>query len=897
MSWWRRLVRRSEMEQHLDAELRFHFDGLVADNLRAGMSEPEARRSARLQFGGVEQVKEECRDARGMRWLESTLQDLRFAIRSFRKNPGFTITMLATLALGIGANVSIFSVVNTILLKPLKAPAADRIVQVMDTFQGNPSRTPGLPEFEVWRQQTQIFENVSAYRLDLVNSTGTSNPELLPVARVSSGFFQLFGVPILHGRAFSEEEDRPGGARVVLLSYEFWERRFGNNPQVIGNALTLGQDSYTIIGILSRGFDTEQFGQVPDAWVPFQIDPDTPEHGSFCFVAARLKDGVTTARAISQLEPVAEEYRQKFPGYTKKFGFTVQPLREAMVSDVRLSLLVLSGAVIFVLMIACSNATNLLLVRAEGRRREIAIRAAIGGGPRRIIRQLLTESVLLSLAGGAFGLGLGLFGIRSLLKFYPSAPLVAALNPINLPRVGQEGSALAVDWRIVIFTFLLSLLTGILFGILLALQASQVDLNAPLKEGAGRSGIGPHQNRIRALLVVSEMTLAVLMCVGAVLLIRTYVLLRSVNPGFEAHNVLTMQMSLTATRFEKTAEMDRLVRDGVERISALPGVEAVSSACCLPLETVWQLPFIIAGRPLNGVSHGYAGWTFISPQYFAAFRVPVLRGRAFTERDNQQAPRVVIINQAMAHLLSPQGDPLKEQLIIGRGMRPEYEKDSARQIIGVVGDIRDQSLNRNPRPAMYVPIAQLPDEVNIVNLRLLPVAWFIRTTVEPHSLSASIQNQLRQASGDLPLASIRSMDDIESRSLARQSFSMLLMTIFASSALLLAAIGIYGLLAYSVQQRTQEIGIRLALGAEPGTVRNMILLQGMRLALAGVVIGIAAALGLTRVLASFLFGVQPRDPLVLIAVPILLTAVALLACYIPARRATRINSLEALRWE
>jgi len=521
----------------------------------------------------------------------------------------------------------------------------------------------------------------------------------------------------------------------------------------------------------------------------------------------------------------------------------------------------------------------------------------MGGGPGRIMRQLITESLVLSAAGGTFGLLMGFYGIRVLLRFYPSAPLVAAWNPINLPRIGQAGSAVAVDWRVVVFTILVSMLTGLLFGTLPALQASRVDLNVPLKEGGGRSGTSLRQNKVRALLVISEMTLAFVMLVGALLLIRTYVNLRSVDPGFDGHDVLTMQMSLAATRFERTAEMDRLVRDGAQRISALPGVETVGAACCLPLETVWQLPFIVVGRPLNGLFHGYAGWTFISPKYFDAFHVPVFRGRAFTDGDSALAPKVVIINETMARLLSPKGDPLNERLIIGRGMRPEYEKDTARQIVGVVGDIRDQSLNRRPRPAMYVPLAQLPDEINIINLRLLPIAWFIRTRVEPQALGTLIQNELRQASGGLPVASIRSMDEIERRSLARQNFSMLLMTIFASTAVLLAAIGIYGLMAYSVQQWTQEIGIRMALGAQPGSVRNMVLLQGMWLALIGVAIGIGAALGLTRLLGSFLFGVQPRDPLVFIAVPILLTAAALLACYLPARRATRINPLEALRWD
>ena len=897
MNWWRRLLKRGEMERHLDAELRFHFDGLVADNLRAGMSEPEACRSARLEFGGVEQVKEECRDARGTRLVEDLWQDLLFALRTLHKSPGFAIAVIGTLALGIGASIGIFSVVDTILLKPLRAPAADRIVRIMDSFQGVPSPTPGLPEFNELRRQTQVFEYVSAYRLDLMNLTGRSNPELLPVARVSFGFFQLFGAPILHGRIFSEEEDRPGGPRVVLLSYEMWQRTFGNDPQTIGKALTFGTDSYTVVGILAPGFDTEQFSQLPSAWIPFQIDPDTPEHGSFCYVAGRLKSGIAPAVAIAQLGPAATEYRAKFPGYNQNFGFTVQPLREAMVSDVRSSLLVLAGAVIFVLLIACSNVANLFLVRLEGRRREIAIRAAMGGGVARIMRQLITESLVLSLAGGTFGLLMGSYGIRALLRFYPSAPLIAAWNPINLPRIGQAGSAVAVDWRVIVFTIFISMLTGLLFGTLPAFRASLVDLNAPLKEGSGRSGTSLRQNKVRALLVISEMTLAFVMLVGALLLIRTYVNLRSVNPGFDGHDVLTMQMSLTATRFEKTAEMDRLVRDGAQRISALPGVETVGAACCLPLETVWQLPFIVVGRPLSGPFHGYAGWTFISPKYFDAFHVPLTRGRAFTDGDNALAPRVVIINEAMAHLLSPKGDPLNERLIIGRGMRPEYEKDTARQIVGVVGDIRDQSLNRRPRPAMYVPVAQLPDEINIINLRLLPIAWFIRTRVEPQSLSTLIQNELRQASGGLPVTSIRSMDEIERRSVARQNFSMLLMTIFASAAVLLAAIGIYGLMAYSVQQQTREIGIRMALGAQPGALRSMVLRQGMRLALIGVAIGIGAALGLTRLLASLLFGVQPRDPLLFTVVPVLLIAVAWLACYLPARRATRINPLDALRWE
>jgi predicted permease len=403
------------------------------------------------------------------------------------------------------------------------------------------------------------------------------------------------------------------------------------------------------------------------------------------------------------------------------------------------------------------------------------------------------------------------------------------------------------------------------------------------------------------LLVISEIGLALVMLTGAVLLIRSYVALRLVNPGFDAHNVLTMQMSLAATRFEKTDELSRLTNESARGIGALPGVEAASAACCRPLELVWQLPYIFEGRPLNERWHGFAGWTFISPQYFDVFRVPMLRGRAFTERDNAQAPGVVIINRALARLLAKTftngREPLHERLIIGRGMRPEYEKDAAREIVGIVSDIRDQALNRNPRPAMYVPIAQLPDGINLVNLRLLPIAWFVRTSVTPQSLSAPIQNELRKASGGLPVTGIRSMEEVQTRSLARHDFNMLLMSIFGGSALLLSAIGVYGHIAYTVEQRTQEIGVRVALGASSSHVRNMIIIQEMRLALIGVGLGIAAAYGLTRFLGSLLYGVEPRDPTTFVATPAILIAVALLACWIPARRAARINPSEALRYE
>jgi putative ABC transport system permease protein len=892
------LFNSRQLDEDLDRELQTHLTLLADDFVRHGMTRGDAIYAARRQFGGIAQVKQELHEARSFRLIETLFQDVRHAIRGLRRTPGFTLTVLAALMLGIGVNVAIFSVANTVLLKPLKAPGADRIVQIENNFQGLLASRVGLPEFNLWRQQVSIFEDVSAYRLEVVNLTGGPYPEQIPLARVSVDFLHLFGAPILHGRTFSGDEDRPNGGHVTVLSYGFWMRRFGGDPQTIGKVITLGSDPYVVIGILGPGFDTEQFDQLPSVWVPFQIEPNTQDRGSYCSVAGRLKPGATLGMAIAKLGPVAEEFRRAFPNFSTKQSFTVQPLRDAMVGSIRNPLILLAGAVSFVLLIACANVANLLLVRATARKREIAIRAAVGAGRGRVIRQLLTESILLSLGGGALGLLLGLSGIRSLLALYPNNAVQASfLNPVHIPGIGEAGTAVTLDWRVLAFTVLVSLTTGVLFGIFPALRASGADLSTNLKESSGRSGTSFRQDKARSLCVVGEMALALILLVGAALFVRTYIALHSVDPGFDSHGVLTTQMSVTGTRFERTSDLDRLVRQGVDGIDALPEVEAVSSACCVPLEAVWQLPFIVDGRPLSGQYHAFAGWTFISPAYFDTFKIPILRGRAFTERDNSAAPGVVIINQALAQRVWPNSDPLKDRLIIGRGMRPGYETDTARQVIAIVGDIRDSGLNREPRPAVYVPIAQLPDAINPINLRLLPIAWFIRTRAESSSLRTAIDKELQRASGGLPGTRIRSMSEVAAQSTSRKQFEMLLMTIFGCSALLLTAIGIYGLMAFSVEQRTQEIGIRLALGAVPNDVRNMVVVEGMRLALLGVVIGVAAALGLTRVIADFLFGVHALDPLVFTAAPLFLSGVALLAVWIPARRAIRVDPAEALRYE
>jgi putative ABC transport system permease protein len=820
--------------------------------------------------------------------MDTLLQDVRQALRLTWQSPAFTLAAVAALALGIGANTAIFSVVNAVLLKPLPYPDHERLMLMLNTSPQGTGPGASPTKFNNWRRQTSVLQDVSAYRFSAVNLT-EGDPEQVDSAHVSADFFRLFGAPVAVGRTFAAEEDLPNGGRVAVLSEGFWRRRLGGDPSAVGRKLSLNGEPHEIIGVLGR-FDTESIQAPtgpPEIFLPFQIDPNSTMQGHFFVAASRLKPGVTIAAANAQLQQAAGEFRQTFPNALgPQNGFGVGPMQEIIVRNVRSSLWVLAGAVSFVLLIACANVANLLLVRGSVRRREIAIRAAIGAGRGRIVRQLLTESVVLAAIGGIFGLALGAFGIRALL----------AVNPGNIPRIGVEGSAVGVDWRVLAFTAVVSILTGIAFGLFPALQASRVDLNTTIKEASGRSGTGFRQNKARAMLVVSEMGLALVLLVGAALFIRTFAALRAVDPGFDAHNVLTLRMSLRGDRFTKADAVARLMRDGAERLGALPGVEVAAAAIGVPLQGGFGLPFIIEGRPLDGPSHGGGGFAPIAPNYFRVYRIPIARGRAFTDQDAAGTPGVAIISQAMAKRYWPNGDPLNDRITIGKGLGPRMEL-VGRQIVGIVGDTRDGGLNRDPGPMMYVPWAQVPDAHSANLLDIVPLTWLVRTRSEPHAMSVPIQKELRLASGGLPVARPRTMDEVVMRSTARSDFNMIVLTVFAGSALLLAAIGIYGLMAYSVQQRTQEIGIRLALGARVQGVRNMIVRQGMAVVLLGVAIGIASALALTNLIATFLFGVTARDPLVFVSVPVLLSAVALLGIWLPARRAARVDPVVALRVE
>jgi putative ABC transport system permease protein len=818
--------------------------------------------------------------------METFFRDLRHSLRMFRQTPGFTIAAVAALTLGIGANTAIFSVVNSVLLKPLPFPEPDRLVMFLNIAPDGSGPGASVPRFMAWREPNAALQDAAAYRFGVMNLMGGDSPEQLAWGQVTVDFFRLFGAQLAAGRTFSADEDRPNGGKVVVLSHGFWQRRFGADPRLIGRTIPLSGDSYVVVGVLASTFTSAQFDPLPDVWTPFQMDPASTDQSNYFTAAARLKPGVTLAMANTQMQAAAEQFRARFPNAIRPKGsFGVQLLQERMVRNVRTSLLVLVGAVSFVLLIACANVANLLLVRATARKREMAIRAAMGAARGRIVRQLLTENVLLSLVGGALGLGLGMAGIRALL----------AVNPGNIPRIGQDGSGVTVDWHVVAFTAAVSLATGMLFGLFPAFEASRADLNLTLKESSGRSGSGFRQNKARSILVVVEVALALVLLVGASLLIRSFAALRAVNPGFSSHNVLTMRMSLTEPRFTKAAAVDQLVRAGTERLRALPGIEAASTTCCVPLEGGYGLPFEIVGRPEDPANNG-AGWHTISSGYFDVFKIPILRGRDFTDRDTAANGGVVIINQRMAKQFWAQGDPLSDQIVIGKGIGAIFN-EGPRQIIGIVGDARDGGLNQDPQPLMYVPYAQVTDGVTALNSRLAALGWVVRTRGEPHGFAAAIRKALRDASGGLPVARIKSMDEIVVQSTARSDFNMLLLTVFGAAALMLAAIGVYALMAYSVEQRTQEIGIRLALGAGLAEVRNMVIVQGMSLAGAGIAIGLAAAFGLSRLIETLLFGVTARDPLVFIAVPAILAVVALVAVWLPAVRATHIDPIDALRYE
>jgi putative ABC transport system permease protein len=884
----RRYVHRARKDQDLAAEIESHLAHEQDANAARGLPAEEARRQARLRFGNPRTVREHVWRYRSLLWIEGSWRDLRFALRSLARTPQFAWIAVLVIAVGIGVNTAVFSVINAVLLKPLTYPDPRSLVELRNTSPQGAFPGANIPKFNVWHQQTGIFQQVAAYDFGGagLNLTGGDHPEQVQGIHVTADYFAMFGAPVIAGRTFTSAEDSPHGGNVVVLSYGLWKSRFGGNSKIVGSTIQLDGQPYLVVGVIGSSFVT---ATPADLWVPFQFDLNSQDMANYFTVVARIKQGVTVSQANAQLILAADQYRRTYGGEAipPQGGFSVVSLQEATIGDTRFPLLILLGAVGFVLLIACANVANLLLARASARKHEFSTRAALGAGRGQIIRQLLIESLVLSMSGGLLGLGLGYVGVRLLLN----------INLGNIPRLGANGASVSLDLNVLLFTLGISLLTGILFGLVPAIGASHPNLVATLNESGSRSGISFSTGKLRSLLVVSEMALALILVIGAALLVRTFYKLQAVDPGFDTHNVLTMAMSVSGDRFQRTAPVAQILRGGTERIRAIPGVLDAAASNSLPLDGGLGMTFDILGRSKGDRPFtGGAGFSSISWRYFSAFQIPLVRGRNFTEDDDASAPGVVIINEAMAKQYWPEGDPLRDRIQIGANAGPAFA-ELPRQIVGIVGDTHDGGLNRDPFPIMYIPIPQMPDAETALNSRVAPLWWIVRSKVDPHTLVTPISEVLRVASGGLPVAHVRTMDEIEVRAISRQRFNMLFLTIFGVAGLLMAAIGVYGVMSYSVQQRTQELGIRLALGAQASNLRNMVIGQGMALTLIGVAIGIGGAFWLTRLLASFLFEVRVWDPLTFVGTPLLLSAVALMAIWIPAKRATRVDPMRALRLE
>jgi putative ABC transport system permease protein len=813
--------------------------------------------------------------------MEKLIQDLRYGLRTSLKHPGFTAVAVFALALGIGANTAIFSVINSVLLKPLPFSAPDQIVTVWNTAEKEDQFDVTYPDFMDWRERQQSFELLAAYSSRDFTLTGAGEPVRLRGAMVTSDLFPLLGVQPKQGRFFLPEEDRPG-VRAAILSHRMWQEHFAADPNICEQAITLHGQIYDVVGVMPQTFSFPlQNDPVIDFWTTTSTlqegaAPLTAQRGNHALeVIGRLKNGVTLEQAQADMAAIVSALAGQYPDTNSEFGVRVALLQSEVVRDVRPALLILFGAVGCVLLIACANVANLLLARATTRHKEMAIRAALGASRLRMIRQLLTESLLLSIFGGAFGLLLAAWG----------TDLLVSLLPKGLPRTEEIG----LDASVLIFTTLIALATGIFFGIAPALQISRTGLTQTLKEGGRTSGEGAHGNRVRSLLVVSEVAIALMLLLGAGLLINSFLRLQKVNPGFDSKNVLTFRVALPATRYPQTQQQIEFYKQLVSRLEPLPGVRKVAYANALPLSGQGaSVGFSIEGEPNNtGLPFPYdSDLRTVSPGYRSAMGIQLLKGRDFDERDDGQANPVAIINETLAKKYFPDQDP------IGKRINPSFVAAGRsvlmREIIGVVGNVKHRSLGAEVQPEIYVADRQNPRPT---------MMFVIRTDNDPNHLIAAVRNEVNSLDSMLAIYNVKTFDQYLSASVAQPRFNTLLLGIFAAVALTLTIVGLYGVMSYSVTQRTHELGIRMALGARPADVLKMVLKQGMSLTLVGVGLGLAGAFALTRLAESLLFGVTATDPLTFIAVSVILTAVALVACFVPARRATKVDPMVALRYE
>ena len=875
----RSLLRREQVDQELDEELRAYQEMAAEEKMRDGMSRKEALRAVRLERGSLELTKQVVRSGGWESFVEACWQDLRFGLRTLRKSPRFTAVALLTLALGIGANTAIFSLVNTVLLQRLPIRASNRLAVIwVNNMKNGWSRVgPSGQDYLDWKQRSRSFEDLFLFEHGTGTIVGAGEPEQVAGLRVTSNFGEFFGIKPLLGRTFHLDESS-AKHNLAVLSYAYWQRRYAASPTAVGQGMTLNGEQYTIIGVLRPEFSSVF---AADLIVPFDNDW-LKRADSDLGVFGRLKANVTLAQASSEMSALMEGIAQQRPD-RRDYGTVLVPLESARVEYIRPALLVLLVAVGCVLLIACANVANLLLSRAVGRQREIAARVALGAGRGRLVRQFLVESTILALLGGAAGVVLALWTTHLLARFVPSRiPVPNAADYVSLPAVH-------VDTTVLVFTLFISLLTGVLFGLFPLFQSLRLNVNEALKEAGWGSPSGPRGNRARAVLVITESALAFVLVIGAGLMVQSFAHLLATNPGFTSDRLLTLRIKLPNdaknSPYREPRQRAAAFQNFLTNVQAVPGVQSAAFTEIVPLsqDDMDMGKFVITEQPaLPQGQHLAAHFRDITPDYFRTMEIPLRQGRIFTAHDNLDNSLVVIIDETFARRYFPNQNPLGKHLGIPDATRP------AREIVGVVGAVLDTGFDQQPRPTAYFPFLQSPDQT---------MSLAVRTDLPPSSILPAIKNAIWSVDKDQPIFNVRPMKEIIAGVTSAQRVAFLILDAFAFLALALAAIGIYGVTSYAVTQRTHEIGIRIAMGARSADVMRLIVLRGIKLVFAGVLIGLLAALGLTRLMTSLLFGVSATDPLTFAAVAIVLTAVALAACYLPARRAMRVDPMVALRYE
>jgi putative ABC transport system permease protein len=872
---WRNLFQRARVERDLDDELRGYVDMLAEEKVGRGLSRTEARRAAHIEAGGVEQVKEAVRSARAGAFLDTVIADVRYGARILARNPAFTAAVVVALALGIGATTAVFSVVDAVLLRPLAYRDPRQLVVML--HRGTQPVSPA--NFLDWRRQASRLESVGAAEAWAPNLSGGDEAETVPALRMTADVLPMLGVAPLLGRAFLPAEEAAGQAHVAVLGYGLWQRRYGGDAGIVGRDITLNGEPYTVVGVMPRGFEFPPFWATgAQLWAPLSLaDRAASREGSSLRVFARLKPGATLAQSRAEMAAITGRLEQEFPGTNR--NVVVRGLDDAVAGDVRPALMILLGAVGFVLLITCANVAHMLLARAAAREREVALRATLGASRGRLIRQFLTESLMLALAGGAAGIVLAVAGIKALV----------ALSPPDLPRV----ESVALDGTALAFVAVISMVTGIAFGLAPAWQAARRDVGESLKEGARGSTEGGRRSRLRRLLVASEFALALVLSAAAGLMIRSFLGLVRIDPGLDPRGVLTMVVSVTGSKEAAPERRAAFYQELVRQVRAVPGVKSASAINHLPLAgDIWGWPFQIEGRPEPGPGESpTAAYRVVLPGYFDAMGIPILRGRDVADTDRLGVPGVVVVNEWLARRHWPGEDPIGKRIALD----DPRKGSSWLTVIGVVKNAVRSDWAAAPDDEVFLPYLQTQRYLERPDTPYSYMTLVVRTDGDAAGLAPSLRGVVASMNPGVPVSQVQTMEDVVAQSTASPRFYLLLLGAFAAVAVLLAAVGIHGVMSYAVSRRTNEIGVRMALGATPGEVLRLVVGQGMVLALIGAVAGVVGALGLTRLMSGLLYGVRPSDPATFAAVCLFLGAVALAASYFPARQASRIDPLTALR--